>query len=146
MSDGRTPTAFGRERQLPQATQGRLAAYVAIDTAAFSRLRHGSQRWVCGIRGTVPRHARRLHGPIAVDMIGPPVGDPQPPSRPLPAQHRETLAAMLCSLVGVASACASGGGGPRDSFSSDARLQLQLRTTASRHRVGRRRTAIKDVA
>lgn len=34
----------------------------------------------------------------ALNMIGPPVGDPQPPIRPLPPQHRQTLAALLRDL------------------------------------------------
>ena len=34
----------------------------------------------------------------ALNLIGPPVGDPQPPIRPLPAQHRETLMTMLRNL------------------------------------------------
>jgi hypothetical protein len=31
-------------------------------------------------------------------MIGPQVGDPQPPIQPLPESHRQTLAAMLTDL------------------------------------------------
>ncbi|MFN5076584.1 MAG: dihydrodipicolinate synthase family protein [Planctomyces sp.] len=34
----------------------------------------------------------------ALNMIGPPVGDPQAPIRPLPVQHRDTLAKMLQNL------------------------------------------------
>ena len=34
----------------------------------------------------------------ALNMIGPPVGDPDPPIKPLSAEHRATLAAMLCEL------------------------------------------------
>ena len=31
-------------------------------------------------------------------MIGPPVGDPQPPIQPLPEAHRQTLADILVNL------------------------------------------------
>jgi hypothetical protein len=34
----------------------------------------------------------------ALNMIGPAVGDPQPPILPLPAAHRKTLAEMLKNL------------------------------------------------
>ena len=34
----------------------------------------------------------------ALNMIGPPVGDPQPPIQPLPESHRKTLADMLINL------------------------------------------------
>jgi dihydrodipicolinate synthase/N-acetylneuraminate lyase len=34
----------------------------------------------------------------ALNMIGPPVGDPQLPIQPLPANHRQTLATMLVNL------------------------------------------------
>ena len=34
----------------------------------------------------------------ALNMIGPPVGDPQPPIQPLPEAHRKTLADMLVNL------------------------------------------------
>jgi 4-hydroxy-tetrahydrodipicolinate synthase len=33
-----------------------------------------------------------------LNMIGPPVGDPEPPVQPLPAEYRKTLAAMLQNL------------------------------------------------
>jgi len=33
-----------------------------------------------------------------MNMIGPPVGDPDPPIKPLSAEHRATLAAMLREL------------------------------------------------
>jgi hypothetical protein len=34
----------------------------------------------------------------ALNMIGPPVGDPQLPIQPLPEAHRKTLADMLVNL------------------------------------------------
>jgi 4-hydroxy-tetrahydrodipicolinate synthase len=34
----------------------------------------------------------------ALNMIGPPVGDPQPPIQPLPEAHRKTLAGLLVNL------------------------------------------------
>jgi 4-hydroxy-tetrahydrodipicolinate synthase len=34
----------------------------------------------------------------ALNMIGPPVGDPQPPVQPLPASHRATLSTLLKAL------------------------------------------------
>jgi 4-hydroxy-tetrahydrodipicolinate synthase len=34
----------------------------------------------------------------ALNMIGPPVGDPCPPIQPLPERHRETVAALLTNL------------------------------------------------
>ena len=34
----------------------------------------------------------------ALNMIGPPVGDPEPPVLPLPAAHRKTLATLLENL------------------------------------------------
>jgi hypothetical protein len=34
----------------------------------------------------------------ALNMIGPPVGDPQPPIQPLPEVHSKTLAGLLTDL------------------------------------------------
>lgn len=34
----------------------------------------------------------------ALNLIGPPVGDPQPPIQPLPQSHRKTLVDMLTNL------------------------------------------------
>ena len=106
---GLNTTVFFEELPMPKSfVRGVCASSITPfhPDGILEGLCHGAHGWISGIPSTVPAAARRLYEGThwcstmnaALNRIGPPVGDPQPPIHSLPEAHRTTLAEMLVNL------------------------------------------------